>query len=74
MRKNMILFYFVISNFTPYQQTIESDYNKNFSIKLFSYSDIKKVNFKNPPFILTFICLMIWLPNIVYFICSSNKL
>lgn len=44
MRKNMILFYFVISNFTPYQQTIESDYNKNFSIKFFSYSDIKKVN------------------------------
>lgn len=35
MRKNMILFYFVISNFTPYQQTIEYDYNKNFSIKLF---------------------------------------
>lgn len=28
MRKNMILFYFVISNYTPYQQTIESDYNK----------------------------------------------
>lgn len=48
MRKNMILFYFVISNFTPYQQTIESDYNKNFSIKLFSYSDIKKV--KKPTF------------------------
>lgn len=74
MRKNMILFYFVISNYTPYQQTIESDYNKKKLIEHFSYSDIKKVNLKNPPFILTFICLMIWLPNIVYFICSSNKL